>query len=350
MSRDQPGGKLRSDAPDHLVTSLLHALTVAVAGSSHRKRLAEYTFARLASSDPAAGSTPFAPPVGVTPAPTSAPATAAAAAPPRSSGLIRFLYEGCLFPPARAHSDAPLSVMSPGGAGGGPGPGTPVAAAAAVAESSLGPRCKKRESRRAAFALLAALCREEATHLRQVLLLLGGRDLVVERFLDSTDDEHWENRATAAATNVGSNVDVVDGGLAGRHGGNGPEKSEDCGKVETGESAVAGAGDTAVPALLVNEDGADGVSAGEPWDYDPTSVLKESGQHVGLQNQVCACDLMCMRPNVHVWSSGGRCCSYCCLVILAVGQPFDEKREENDGSCICHRRIIPAARLPSPTS
>lgn len=126
----------------------------------------------------------------------------------------------------------------------GSGPASATAtAAAAVAESSLGPRCKKRETRRAAFTLLAALCEGEEGHLRQTLVLLGGRDLVAKGFLDSDDSEH---------RSVGNG----DG-----DGTQGDKKAEDVEEVV-------------------------GVGSGEPWDYDPTSVLKESGQHVGLQNQV----------------------------------------------------------------
>lgn len=162
------------------------------------------------------------------------------------------------------------------------------AAAAAVAESSLGPRCKKRESRRAAFALLAALCHGEETHLRQTLVLVGGRDLVAKSFLNSADDDSWGIREVAAVDASGDKV-----GAGGAHGADGEEvgnegSSDGAAKVKaTAVAAVMASPDKAVvPALDANEGDVDGVLSGEPWDYDPTSVLKESGQHVGLQNQV----------------------------------------------------------------
>ncbi|CAM9942345.1 unnamed protein product, partial [Choristocarpus tenellus] len=35
--------------------------------------------------------------------------------------------------------------------------------------------------------------------------------------------------------------------------------------------------------------GQKGVGLGEAWDYDPASVVKEAGQHVGLKNQGATC-------------------------------------------------------------
>lgn len=130
------------------------------------------------------------------------------------------------------------------------------AAAAAVAESSLGPRCKKRESRRAAFALLSALCRGNEAQLRQTFVLLGGRDLVTKGFLDSDGE---------------SGVGVGGEGGGGEVGGGGG------GGEQSGAAAVSPLDEGGIGV---------GVGDGEPWDYDPTSVLKASGQHVGLQNQV----------------------------------------------------------------
>lgn len=262
--------------------TLLHAMTVAVAGSRRRRRLAEVLFSRLAPASSARGRTTVA-------ASTSAATVSASSAPP--NGLIHFLYEGCLFPPDRVKEDrSPVTSDTPNTTATGtttrrtptvsngvdddgldttategamslpvlPSPTKLRTAAAAVAESSLGPRCKKRESRRAAFALLAALCRGEETHLRQAFVLLGGRDLVTRGFLDSDS----ENDRL-----------VVQGGAGG--GGGVPS------------DAAAREGDAAVLAPVIAVDEFPGVGSGEPWDYDPTSVLKESGQHVGLQNQVC---------------------------------------------------------------
>lgn len=177
-----------------------------------------------------------------------------------------------------------LSSVSPGGGGGGGGgaqlaAGATATAAAAVAESSLGPRCKKRESRRAAFGLLAALCRGEEEHLRQTVVLLGGRDLVTKAFLSSSDD--GDNTVTATVDGRGG-ADCGSGGGAGAAGE---------------ETRVVGSDALTV----VGEEELQGVASGEPWDYDPKSVLKESGQHVGLQNQVphpvslCVCVFGCFR-------------------------------------------------------
>lgn len=235
----------RSDTPDRLLVSLLHALTVAVSGSSRRKRLAETLFSRLASSSPSPSSS------------SSSPCGVVAPRVPRP-GLIRFLYEGCLFPPAaREKNNAVATATGPAAtAASATASAAVAAAAAAVAESSLGPRCKKRESRRAAFALLSALCRGNEAHLRQTFVLLGGRDLVTKGFLDS---------------------DGESGGGGGGEGGGGEVGAGVGGGEQGGAAAVSPLDEGGIGV---------GVGDGEPWDYDPTSVLKASGQHVGLQNQV----------------------------------------------------------------
>lgn len=176
-----------------------------------------------------------------------------------------------MFPPAARENAVAMTTAGRGQGGGGRGGAAASAATAAVAESSLGPRCKKRESRRAAFALLSALCRGSEAHLRQTFVLLGGRDLVARDFLDSVGDgdgDAGESGAGAAPA------------AEGEGGGSGD-----------GVSAGAGAfgeqgGDGAAAVVALDETLGAGAGCGEPWDYDPTSVLKDSGQHVGLQNQV----------------------------------------------------------------
>ncbi|CAM9849017.1 unnamed protein product, partial [Ectocarpus fasciculatus] len=88
----------KSDAPDHVLISLLHALTVAVAGSPRRKHLAETLFSRLSSSYSSSSSSSSSGSFSSSPAAGTAAAAAAVAHVPRP-GLIRFLYERCLFPP-----------------------------------------------------------------------------------------------------------------------------------------------------------------------------------------------------------------------------------------------------------
>lgn len=207
--------------------------------------------------------------------------------------MIRFLYEGCLFPPPRADSSpAEASVLSSSRMGArDPDRSTKVGsssaietrargegvagsvgttASAAVAESSLGPRCKKRQTRRAAFALLAALCQEEETHLRQTLVLLGGRDLVKHEIgVFDRQSEMVSSFRCALETDAGEEHHEGAAGSGSREGLN---VSAQSGDQERARSSTGG--------------GEAGVGSGEPWDYDPMSVLKESGQHVGLQNQV----------------------------------------------------------------
>ena len=250
------GNPPRSDAADHLLVSLLHALTVAVSGSSVRKRRAESIFLSLASPPaPPCSSFSSAPPARGTSLSFSSP-------PPPRWGLLRFLYEGCLFPAAPTESSLSSSTSSSAAEG--------TAAAklakptkAAVAESSLGPRCKKKETRSAAFTLLSTLCRGEEDHLRETFGLLGGRDLVSRAAPAATT----EAAATSAAATAG--------------GGDGAEVEG----TAPGTVSIVPSVDS-VSGVDVDVDEASAAASGEPWDYDPTSVLKESGQHVGLQNQV----------------------------------------------------------------
>lgn len=175
------------------------------------------------------------------------------------SGLLRFLYEGCLFPSARAESSPETPQASNVSLAAPAKEGVEVEAAiavsaSAVAESSLGPRCKKRETRRAAFVLLYTLCRGEEENLRHTFALLGGRDLV---------SREGAREVTVSASTDSPTLLMPPAGSAG-----------------------AGTVDQAVESVEVNSEEATGAASGEPWDYDPNSVLKESGQYVGLQNQV----------------------------------------------------------------
>lgn len=277
---------IRSDSPDHLLASLLHALTVSITGSRRRKRLAESIFARLASK-PGSGSNSVIP-AGIA-TNSSGSVSESSSTPLPATGLIWFLYQGCLFPPAHADSDETGAISPPrvstrdadrsawpggiAGAGAGIGAGVGAAsstAAAAVAESSLGPRCKKRETRRAAFALLAAMCQGEEAHLRQTLALLGGRDLVDGDALESQSEGRKAFGSDVPEALAGSSTETVPNSGTGEPGG-GSSGAQD---ASTAEEITPIMGEQ--PAL----------GSGEPWDYDPTSVLKESGQHVGLQNQV----------------------------------------------------------------
>ncbi|CAM9745405.1 unnamed protein product, partial [Ectocarpus sp. 12 AP-2014] len=221
-----------------------------------------------------------------------AAASAAGVAHVPRPGLIRFLYERCLFPPA-SREPPPPRPPPPAGGNGRPvaAAAASAAAAAAVAESSLGPRCKKRESRRAAFALLSALCRGNEAHLRQAFVLLGGRDLVTKGFLDSDMDSGNLGSEDGSASDS-SVVAVADGSRGASHG---VATVVGDGAAEAAAAAAAAAAEPVpVPpstpvVTLEDASGGAGVRSGEPWDYDPTSVLKESGQHVGLQNQGATC-------------------------------------------------------------
>lgn len=248
--------------------SLLHALTVAVAGSSARKHRAQSLFTRLAALSTSSASKA----VTLASQAAAAPVNASTSTTTPRSGLLRFLYEGCLFPSARAESSpgAPQASnvsLATSAAKGAEAEAAVAVSAAAVAESSLGPRCKKRETRRAAFVLLYTLCRGEEENLWHTFALLGGRDLVSREGprgvaeSASTDSSRAYSKETASAPTL---------------------------LVSPAGSVGAGAGtvDQAVENVDVNSEEASGVASGEPWDYDPTSVLKESGQYVGLQNQV----------------------------------------------------------------
>ncbi|CAN0172646.1 unnamed protein product, partial [Ectocarpus sp. 13 AM-2016] len=98
-----------SDAPDHVLITLLHALTVAVSGSPRRKRLAETLFSRLSSSSSSGSCSSWAA------AGAAASATGVAHVP--RPGLIRFLYERCLFPPASREPSPPRPPLRAGGNG-----------------------------------------------------------------------------------------------------------------------------------------------------------------------------------------------------------------------------------------
>lgn len=243
------------------MVSLLHALTVAVTGSSARKDRAQSLFIRLAALPTSSASQAVA----LASHSTAAPVNASTSTMIHRSGLLRFLYEGCLFPSARAESSpgtpqaVNVSLGSPAKKGAEVEAAVAVSAAA-VAESSLGPRCKKRETRRAAFVLLYTLCQGEEENLRHTFALLGGRDLVSRE----------KPREVAASVSTDSPTLLM----------------PPAGPVGAGTETGAGTVDQVVESVQVNSEETAGAASGEPWDYDPTSVLKESGQYVGLQNQV----------------------------------------------------------------
>ncbi|CAN0417803.1 unnamed protein product, partial [Discosporangium mesarthrocarpum] len=194
----------RSDKPDDLLISILHMLATATMDSMDRKRRAEARLSKRQNRPPslavAPPSTSHLPHAQHTTAEAGVEAGAGAGVGAEagcslagstarrpvagekrgngstSQGLIDFLFTECLFP------SLPSNVPDRGKALGLTA-ASMLTPEASVAESSLGPKCKTRESRRAAFALLSSLCDGVPEHLQKVLVLMGGRDLVQEAFL-----------------------------------------------------------------------------------------------------------------------------------------------------------------------